>query len=139
MPTAPSLWEHPFYMSQLAAVIVWIVALATVRLQRRVSWLRPVALGFAVLTELALPAAWNAIDPASGLAALRGVPAFAGACVEAALSCIWAAASAADVVAPRLLAAASAGAEDVPRRPSTLPFVVVGVLGVALWVAWTCG
>jgi hypothetical protein len=120
---AAPAFDAPFYWSQVATMVVWLLALLTVRWQRRLKLLRGLALGFAIVTEIALPAAWSIAWPATGLDIFRIPPASVGTLFESALSCLWAVRSAANAL--------------VPRGPVLRPFVVTALVSLVLWTLWT--
>jgi hypothetical protein len=118
----PRLFDAPFYVSQLVTMVVWLLAWVTIRWQRRLRWFRAVALGMAIVTEVALPAAWSIAAPPRGLDIFAVFPATVGTLVESVLSCLWAVTAAADAV--------------VARGPVVRPFVATAGVSLALWTLW---
>ncbi|HZU81928.1 MAG TPA: hypothetical protein VE987_03380 [Polyangiaceae bacterium] len=119
-------FDAPFFVLELALMAVWLIALVTVRWQRALPWRRGAALGLAIAGGLVLPAIWNVVfSPAVGFE--RGARAVIGApCVliNGLLSSLWAVASAADAIRPKL--------------PAARPFLVTAGLGLLLWLLfWT--
>jgi hypothetical protein len=119
----PRLLDTPFYLSQLATMIVWLLAWGTIRWQRRLRWFHAVAIGMAIVTEVVLPAAWSVADLPRGLDIVQVFPAIIGTIVESVLSCLWAVTAAADAV--------------VARGPVVRPFVATAGISLALWILWT--
>jgi hypothetical protein len=120
-PTNPA-FDAIFYTMQLAVLCLWLLAVLTVRLQRRFARRRWVALGVAAGFGLVLPAAWNLRFPAaSGLdGAGRMILGGAFTTVNGLLSSLWAAASAADAVSP--------------RWPAVWPFLAIAAASLVGWL-----
>jgi hypothetical protein len=119
-----SPFDAPFCFAELALILAWLFAIATVRLQRRVRGRRIVALGLAITGELLLPIAWNVLAPSRDWTDVTRL--FVGTVLTVTLwvvSWLWAVRSAAD---------------DVwPRWPGKRAFAAVGLVGLALWTFWT--
>ena len=115
-----SVDDSIFFYIQIAVMIAWVLAFATVPLQRRLPWLGAAAIAFAALTEIVLPIVWNVGFPAWGLGKLRSLLGAAFTLVGAVLSCLWAVRHAADAIRP--------------RWPAARPFVGIVVVGLVLWV-----
>src|SRR5690349_21608500 len=84
-------FDAPFYVTQLAAILLWLLACATVRRQQFLRARPAIVLGFAVVTEFLLPAVWNVVAPVRyGFDFLLVLIGFALTAVQASLSCLWA-------------------------------------------------
>jgi hypothetical protein len=121
-PGSPNPFDAAFFYLQCAAMALWLLALATRRWQRRLSWRWVAALGLAVVSALLLPAIWNIGFPGSlGLdQGTRIIMAIPFMMLNAFFSCLWAVASAADVLRP--------------KWPAARPFVVTASVGLLAWL-----
>ncbi len=120
-----AVFDAPFFVLQLATMAIWVVALFTVRWQRRFPWRWGAALSLAILSALVLPAIWNIefapVGFEKGARVVTGSPCII---VNGFLSCLWANASAADAIQS--------------KWPTVRPLLITACLGLVAWLLfWT--